>query len=155
MCPHLPSDSDTQLINSLIFRIHQLVILTDRFADSQLQSRFGLSLPQFLILYILRCFPEANQKMVADHLNVTPAAVSKLIEKLERAGILCKSQTQVDRRQHCWQMTDMGVQKFEKALAAMKKMTGEAEAVLTAAEIADMHRMLDKIFVQIQNTKNF
>lgn len=143
------TDNHHQLMSSLTFRIHQLVILTDKFADAHLQSLFGLSLSQFFILCILQCSPDSNQKLIAEHLGISPAAVSKQIEKLESLGILGKSNTQADRRQHNWQMTKLGVQKFEKAFKEMQNLTAKAESTLTEEEQKIMNQGLNKLFQQI------
>ena len=74
--------------NSLIFRIHYLVLLTDKLASKQLQESVGLSLSQFLLLSMLQCSSAVNQKQIASWLGVSEVSVSKQIEQLEKLGLL-------------------------------------------------------------------
>ena len=74
--------------NSLIFKIHYLVLVTDKLASKQLQESFGLSLSQFLLLSMLQCSSAVNQKQIASWLGVSEVSVSKQIEQLEKSGLI-------------------------------------------------------------------
>ncbi len=140
----LETDQD-KIMNSIIFKIHRLVIISDKIADSQLQSLFGLTLSQFLLMLMFHLLPQTNQRLAADTLNITPAAVSKQIEKLEKQGWLVKSQNQADRRQHFWQMTLTGKKIFQEASKYIDELASKMNNLLSPEELLIFNNCLDKI----------
>ncbi len=142
-------------IDSLIFKMHQLIVLVSKFVDARLQSQVNLSLSQFLILSAISCPKHPNnQKAIATSLDMSAAAVSKQIEWLELNKIIKRSQLQIDRRQHLWEMTNIGRQKFELAVKEIQAITDQIESVMNDEEKTIIEKSLDKMFTQIANSKS-
>lgn len=139
-----PIEQD-KLMNSITFKIHRLVIISDKIAEHNLQSVHGFGLSQFLILYVLHFFPGTNQRLVAENLGMSGAAVSKHIEKLEKLELLEKSAEQADRRQHYWQLTSEGEQLMSQMYKTMDGMSQDARSVLEPKEREIFKKCLDKI----------
>ena len=136
--------------NSVIFKIHHLVLLTDKLASKKLQESVGLSLSQFLLLSMLQCPLAANQKQIAHWLGVSEVAVSKQIEQLEKLDLIEKQENQPDRKQKFWQLTPKGQDKFQSAIVIMNNLSEQWQSFLEQAELHLLHQVIDKLLLKMQ-----
>jgi DNA-binding MarR family transcriptional regulator len=136
--------------NSLIFRIHYLVLVTDKLASKQLQESVGLSLSQFLLLSMLQCSPAVNQKRIASWLGVSEVSVSKQIAQLEKLGLIEKQENQPDRKQQFWQLTTKGQDKFQSSIVIMDSLSKQWQALLEESELRLLYQVVDKLLIKLQ-----
>ncbi len=136
--------------NSLIFKVHHLVLLTDKLASKKLQESTGLSLSQFLLLSMLQCSPTVNQKQIANWLGVSEVAVSKQIEQLEKLGLVEKQGNQPDRKQKFWRLTTKGQSKFQSAIVIMHDLSEQWQGLLDQSELQLLNQVVDKLLLKLQ-----
>jgi len=136
--------------NSVIFKIHYLVRLSDRWADKKLQELANLSLSQFLLLSMIKCPQVTNQKQIAVWLGVTEVAISKQVEQLEKLGYIEKQIRQPDRKQKLWQLTTQGQQRFELATSVMNNLSQQWQEFLEPSEIVLFQLIVDKLLFKLK-----
>lgn len=138
---------------SLIHKIHKLVIWMDKEADNYLQSSYGITYSQFLIMFMIGLKDASSQKKVADYCNFTEAAISKQVENLRRNELLTREENKENRREHILKLTEKGAKIFEKALGDLEKGSESIFNVLTKEETKLFETCVDKLMASTQNTQ--
>lgn len=92
---------------------------------------FGISYGQYMLLCVLRYQPEgrSNPSALADHLKVTRAAVSSMIDALEKGGYVARELDDRDRRGMVISITEAGLSKVQEMtplfLSLMNQLVSE------------------------------
>jgi DNA-binding MarR family transcriptional regulator len=86
----------------------------------------GLSIPQFRTLMYVHRNRAVSLSGVAEHLGLTPASTSTLVDGLSRRGLLLRTASESDRRRICLSLTATGQ-------SAMESIRRETRATLAAA----------------------
>lgn len=73
-----------------------------------------LNLNQIRTIYLLRYEPGLSQKEIADRLELTPAAISKLVREMEQNGFVERTPDSSDARQMNLSLSQYGLTAFEK-----------------------------------------
>ncbi len=99
-----------------------------RFIRAEMRGRRapGLSIPQFRTLMFVHRNREASLAVVADHLGLTPASTSTLVDGLARRGLLHRAASASDRRRISLSLTPSGQ-------GAMESIRRETRATLAVA----------------------
>ena len=86
----------------------------------------GLSIPQFRTLMHVHRNRQVSLTGVAEHLGLTPASTSTLVDGLSRRGLLLRVASESDRRRICLSLTATGQ-------SAMESIRRETRATLAGA----------------------
>lgn len=82
-----------------------------------LASEVGLTLPQLMCLKAIGELDEPGQDLtvlrVAQIVELSPATVSRIIERLVRAELIRRDRSTTDRRRVCLSLTDAGMERFQ------------------------------------------
>ena len=78
-------------------RVHTAMART---LDAELERAHGLSLSSFEVLKALRCSPEGRLRMadLAEHALLSRSGMTRLVDRLERQGLLTRCQCSDDAR---------------------------------------------------------
>jgi DNA-binding MarR family transcriptional regulator len=82
---------------------------------------------QFSVLVVIEANPGLSQADLADTLGIERARLVRLLDGLERRGLMRRETSPIDRRSHALFLTEAGA----KALAPIKALAAEHEAHLT------------------------
>ena len=82
----------------------------------------GLYRGQLTILEFIRKNEKCTQKMLAEHLGVSPPSIATSIKRMQKAGLLDKVQDQKDLRNNQLVLTDKGKDISEKCRAEFNKI---------------------------------
>jgi len=83
----------------------------------QIGRTAGLSVPQMLCLRAIRDLShdgEVTVAMVAHAVQLSPATVSRILDRLETSRLIIRQRTSTDRRRVCLALTDAGTRQVEK-----------------------------------------
>jgi DNA-binding MarR family transcriptional regulator len=107
----------------------------------------GLSLAQYNVLRILRGAGAAGLPTLAirDRLIEEAPAITRLIDKLERSGLVRRERSTPDRRQVICHATPKALALLEKLDDPVDAADAAATAMLTARERRELVRLLDAI----------
>ena len=103
-----------------------------------------MSMQQFRALGVVRRHPNASLSAVAEHLGLTAATASKLVDALVRRGLVTRTDSPQDRRRVVLQVTETGrralgvarkaaLGKLNESLAALDEP--DRSAVIRAMEV--------------------
>lgn len=137
-----PFDSPEQ--EALLNLLRTADQLNSMFAS--LFSAHGLSGPQYNVLRILRgaggdglpCLEIAGQ-MITRMPDIT-----RLVDRLENAGLVCRARTDTDRRVVLVKITEAGLELLDKLDAPVRELHKQAMHPLTTDELHELSRLLTK-----------
>ena len=121
---------------------------TTRLLSSQLQAEHGLTLNDYEALLVLSQAEERRLKRVdlARRLLLTPSGVTRLLEGLEREGLVERAACAEDLRIAYAQLTDAGAERLEAASCShVGSVRGLLEEHLEHAEIDRLAELLGKL----------
>lgn len=90
------------------------------------------------------------QKDVAEHLQITPAAVAVTLKKLERSGVVKKEIRDEDNRYNRIYMTDKGKEIVKQSIQAFNAIDNAAFSGVTEDEMDELTRILNKIHANLK-----
>jgi len=107
----------------------------------------GFSMPQFFLLMQVHRHEHCGISDLSEHLEITNAATSQLVEKLVQARLLERAEDPNDRRAKKVSLTLVGEDIVKKALAERSRWVDDLANVLNADEqqkVAEAFEILTK-----------
>lgn len=113
----------------------------------QFFREFDITLQQYNILRILRGqHPKtANINMLKERMLDKMSDVSRLVERLRKAGLVERKSNELDRRAVDVHITDKGLALLRNVDEDLPKLEDSLKQSLTEAEAAQLNMLLDKI----------
>ena len=110
-------------------------------------SREGITQPQYNVLRILRGAGEAGLPTLAirDRMVAASPGVTRLVDRLERAGYAQRERSAPDRRQVVCRITAAGLSLLSRLDGPVGAYDDEAVDMLTAVETRELVRLLDAV----------
>lgn len=96
------------------------------------------------ILIILKEAGPLTQKELTERLGVQPGSASEILSKLENAGLIIRTQNEIDRRTTDIQLTDAGTELALEAAELRQQRHEEMFSCLTLEEKATLLSLLEK-----------
>jgi DNA-binding MarR family transcriptional regulator len=121
---------------------------TTRELSAALQSEHGLTVNDYEALVVLAEADGRRMRRVdlARRLVLTPSGITRLLEGLERAGLVERATCDADLRVTYAQLTDEGVARLAEASCGHEGSVRELfEAALSAKEIGELAELLGKL----------
>jgi DNA-binding MarR family transcriptional regulator len=121
---------------------------TTRLLSAELQAEHGLTINDYEALLVLSRADGRRMRRVdlARRLVLTPSGVTRLLEGLERAGLVERAVCSSDLRVTYAQLTDAGAAKLEQASCAhVGSLRTLFEGALSPAEIEALGALLGKL----------
>ena len=114
--------------------------------DGRLGALHGLSFGDFAILRELNDAPQGRLRRVdlADHLGLTPAAVTRALIPLEKIGLVKREMDKNDARVGYASLTRAGERLLAEATESAEQV-GEETFSLDAARLAEVSELLAKL----------
>jgi DNA-binding MarR family transcriptional regulator len=94
----------------------------------------GFSMPQFFLLMQVHRHEHCGISDLSEHLEITNAAVSQLVDKLVQAGLLSRAEDPNDRRAKKVSLTLVGEEIVKKAIAERSRWVDDLATALNAEE---------------------
>jgi DNA-binding MarR family transcriptional regulator len=108
------------------------------------ESLLGISARNFLALSYIADPGCVSQQQLAEILCMDANNVVLLLNELETSGWIRRVRDPSDRRRHIVEITDAGLERFERALAARETVEKKVLAALDDSERETLHRLLAK-----------
>lgn len=103
-------------------------------AEMRRHRQAGLSVPQFRALAFTRRQPGASLNSLAEHLGLTPASTSKMVDGLVERGLLERKTSLEDRRRITLTLTPSGYAVWEESFQSTQAYIAKRLAQLSEAE---------------------
>lgn len=105
----------------------------------------GLTLPQMHTLEILGAFGNLRMKELAQKMGITTGALTVLVDRLERQGLVTRKPHETDRRSIRVGLTEAGDRHFQEHHALHTRLTHELVASLAPQEADALLMILQKL----------
>ncbi len=105
----------------------------------------GGSLPLWLILISLKTQRLGNQRELAEAVGIQGATLTHHLNAMEAAGLLTRRRHPDNRRIHIVEPTEAGEAMFHRLRTAAVAFDQRLRADLSAAEIATLEQLLDRL----------
>ena len=139
------SDTSPRLYSAVIKTAERL----RQEADSVVIEAAGLTVAQAALLGVVLRDPDATQSDIAVRLELSEPAVTQMVARLQREGLIERTRDASDRRRWRLKVSEEGVEKadraksaFESVNARLEKMMGEAVAHDVAARLTALRQDL-------------
>lgn len=132
-----------------LLQVHAALVPT---LDSHIRQETGLPLAWYDVLLELAGVPEGKLRMseLAERVVLSRTRVSRLVDELSAAGMVCREENLDDRRSAFAVLTDTGRSRFRAAapvyLSAIESQFADG---LSAEDLRDMKRVLLKVHSNI------
>ena len=121
---------------------------TTRLLNAELLARHGLTLNDYEALQVLSCADGQRMRRIdlARRLVLTPSGITRLLEGLERAGLVARASCSTDLRVTYAQLTEGGAAKLRDASCGHEgSIKSLLEEHLSPAEIDQLSDVLAKV----------
>ncbi len=122
--------------------------------DARLRHEHSLSLAFFETLYFVGCAPEGTLRVgeLARAVGITVGAASKLVDRVEAAGLIRREADAEDRRASRVALTDAGREALAVASATYTAAAAAAlDPALSADEQQQMHSFVKRLLSTVSN----
>lgn len=108
--------SGTEIAHDVLKTIRQIVRRISQHSKS-LSQECGLTVPQLMCLKAIGELEvetkEVTVVMVSTNLQLSPATVSRIIDRLVRSGLILRERRAKDRRKVCLSLTSAGLERYQ------------------------------------------
>lgn len=112
-------------------------------------QKFNLYAGQPRILFIISHLKNATQREIAAEMNVSPPSLSMSIKRMQKAGLLIKTQDADDLRSNRIELSDRGREIDAKIKENLQDMDKNMLKGFSEAEIRQLQSMLDRMYENI------
>jgi DNA-binding MarR family transcriptional regulator len=123
--PRLLASAD--LSRSLGYRIRRAQLWVFKDVSRRLAA-FDISPAQFSVLSVIEANPGVNQLAIAQSLSIERAGLGRLVDHLERRGVVQRSASAINRRYYVLHLTETGA----ALLGRLRPAIAESEKALAA-----------------------
>lgn len=137
----LPSPVTTdQCAADLMEAIHPIM----QFIRKEMRSERdpSLSVPQFRVLAFLTLHPGASLSDVADHLGVTRATASTMVDRLVKRGLIDRAEHPQERRHVMLKLTQRGTDQLQQMRNITSSKIADLLVHLSAQELSGISQAL-------------
>ncbi|MGH2946493.1 MAG: MarR family winged helix-turn-helix transcriptional regulator [Solirubrobacteraceae bacterium] len=123
-------------------------------ADVQVAlAEHGLATSDYGVLVALADFGPLSQQQLADRLDADKSHVVRLIDQLERRGLVTRAADPSDRRRHRIALTDAGGSVLRAASPATKEIEAAQLQALSASERRTLATLLQRVLASQDNAR--
>ena len=116
--------------------------------EAELQDEQQMSLGEYEVLLVLAYSDERQMRMseLADWLMLSRSGATRVIDRMEAAGLVSRVSCETDRRGQWAQLTDAGYQRLRGASPTHLRGIGEHFLDrIPPGELDDLHRILGRV----------
>lgn len=106
----------------------------------------GVYRSQHRLLMHLRWRPNSSQVALAEHLEVSPAAIAVSIKKLEKGGYIRRETDVSDSRVHQVTVTEKGEQVIRRSISMFQEVEAQMFDGFSDDELRQMEDFLERIY---------
>lgn len=123
--------------------------------SSHTRRTSGLTLPQLLLLRAIRDYPNATLGELAEHISLSQATATTILDRLEKMGLTNRYRSETDRRKSHVQLTDTGKTVLQSAPEPIQpQFIAEFEQLKPfeqTAMLSSLQRVADMMLITREN----
>src|SRR5574341_214685 len=129
--------------------LHDIYVLLDD-GDRRVFQSFALTTSQYAVLMLLDECEGCRLTTVSDRLLLARSTITRIIDQLERAGLVWRAADPHDRRAQRAILTPAGATRRDEAHEAHRRSLERRMQALDSAEHAHLQELLDKLRAGLQ-----
>lgn len=136
--------------------LHYLLMKTHTNLNRRIMSQaaaLGLSSGQPKVLECLLACGESNQKSIARFCEIEQATVGSILTRMERDGLVCRTQRAGNRRSLYVSLTARGQEKAEQMQEIFRQADAQAAAALSQEEQQQLRALLERVYAAVATEK--
>lgn len=133
--------------------LQTIAALVEKRCHRFLTQRYGLTMPQYMLLLAAMYGDATTLGGLADELNCSRGNLTGVADRLERDGWLVRERSTEDRRVVNIRLTDKGARVWEIKRELAQEMANLAR-VWTAEERTLIYRTLEKLYRDLKNREH-
>lgn len=136
--------------------LHYLLMKTHTNLNRRIMSQaaaLGLSSGQPKVLECLLACGESNQKSIARFCEIEQATVGSILTRMERDGLVCRTQRAGNRRSLYVSLTARGREKAKQMQEIFRQADAQAAAALTQEEEQQLQALLERVYAAVATEK--
>ena len=139
----MPNDS-TRSADDILSAIHILANLIGGAYSDHLDD-IGITVPEWRVVLTLARYPGSTATDITDRWVMDKMAISRAIQRQEKAGNIQRKRNLDDRRCFRLSLTNSGDALYEKILPVANKQYQTLVSSLSRRELGSLHKSLDKL----------
>ena len=129
-------------LNAIIYRINKLLKMQTQDAV----RKFGITTDQWIVLgRIYNSEENMNQKMLAESCFKEKAAITRILDILEKQELLERRDSPADRREYLIYITKKGRELYEQSLVEIEKLEGYVNETFSKEELKEIMTLLVRL----------
>jgi MarR family transcriptional regulator, organic hydroperoxide resistance regulator len=129
----------------LYLLLHRAQRALSVYANAETLDELGITASQMATLHYLAKNPGCSMTALANLLDANKSAVTGLIQRMERAGFVCRAPDPADGRASVLSVTRKGEHVRERSGALLKRLNAELTEGFTAEEVETVTRFLNAL----------
>jgi DNA-binding MarR family transcriptional regulator len=121
----MTASEDTQIAHEVLRTLRQIVRKVSEHSKA-MYHEVGLTVPQLMCLKAIGDLEEDSDEvtvvMIARELDLSPATVSRIVDRLTRANLVIRERRAKDRRKVCLSLTAAGLERFQTLPIPLQEM---------------------------------
>lgn len=144
-CPNQSDSKPHSVVEKYIVvnKLHRLYL------EKEL-NRSGVFRSQHQLLMYISRFPDASQKEIANHHQVSTATIAVSLKKLEKGGYISRDMDQNDNRFNQIRITEKGKTVVESSKKVFQKVEDAMYASFTKEELLQFETFLDRMKLNME-----
>ncbi len=103
-----------------------------------------------ILMYLFRCKDKVSQKDIAEHFEISPAAVTASIKKLEKGGYISRRSSKSDNRFNEIELTEKGKEVVDYSFNSFDEIDNKSFKGISKQEKETLVTLLDKIILNLK-----
>lgn len=120
-------------------------------ADSVVIEAAGLTVAQAALLGVVLNDPDATQSDIAVRLELSEPAVTQMVARLQREGLIERTRDESDRRRWRLKVTADGLAKAERARDAFEAVNARLEKMMGEDIASDVAQRLNTLRLELKS----
>jgi len=110
----------------------------------------GITGSQYLVLNAINSQGRLTVSEVAEKLGVSLSAITALVNRLVKAGLVARSRDELDRRMVWLEATEQGKETLAKCMESRRKVTSKYFSQLTVEDMKKLIEIYDKVLAAMR-----
>lgn len=130
------------------FLPYRLSVTTNRVSRAfaaHYQQEFGIAIPEWRVIAVLGAFAPLSSNGICERTAMDKAKVSRAVASLLERGLIAREAHATDQRLIQLTLSKSGCKIYESIIPRARAIEAEVTRGLSKADVAHLHRMLDRI----------
>jgi DNA-binding MarR family transcriptional regulator len=136
---------DFDLESFLPYRLSVTTNRVSRAFAAHYEQEFGISIPEWRAIAVLGAFAPLSSNEICERTAMDKAKVSRAVATLLKRGLIAREPHQTDQRLIQLTLSKAGRKIYEAIIPRARAIEAEVTKGLSKADIAQLHRALDRI----------